>query len=195
MRENQILFINACVRPESRTLQLARRVLEKLEGRVEEINLEREALSPMTLPLLEKRDNLLRERSFSDPMFRYARQYAGADEIVIAAPFWDMSFPAALKIFYENIMVLGICFSYTPEGIPKGMCKAGRAIYVTTAGGPLPEHNSGLEYVRTLNETFLGIPETVSFSADKLDIVGADTEQIMGKALEEIDKSPLWACL
>lgn len=186
-----ILFINACVRPDSRTLRLARRVLEKLDGQVKEIDLAREALSPLNLDLLEKRNALLARNELSDPMFRYARQHAEADVIVIAAPFWDMSFPAMLKIYYENIMVLGLCFIYTPEGIPQGMCKARKTIYVTTAGGPLPEQNNGLAYVRSLNEVFLGIPETVCFSADMLDIQGIDTEQILERALHEIDESAL----
>lgn len=186
-----ILFINACVRPESRTLRLARRVLERLDGHVEEVNLEREKLSPLDLPRLEKREALIREGSFFDPMFRYARQYAGADVIVLAAPFWDLSYPATVKIYYENVMVSGVSFRYTPEGIPVGLCRARKFIYVTTAGGPMPSPSCGLDYVKALNDNFLGIPETVCFYADNLDIVGVQPEQILAKAMEEIDRSEL----
>ena len=34
-------------------------------------------------------------------MFDLAGQFAGADTIVIAAPFWDLSFPAALKQYMQ----------------------------------------------------------------------------------------------
>ena len=36
-----ILLVNACVRPESRTLRLARRLLDHLGGQVTEVNLQR----------------------------------------------------------------------------------------------------------------------------------------------------------
>ncbi len=38
----KILYVNACVRPESRTRELAETVLDCLEGSIEEINLEQE---------------------------------------------------------------------------------------------------------------------------------------------------------
>ena len=39
---SNILFVNACVRPQSRTLKLAKHVLSKLNGDVQEVNLEKE---------------------------------------------------------------------------------------------------------------------------------------------------------
>ena len=36
------------------------------------------------------------------------RTIANADKIVIAAPFWDMSFPSLLKVYIENIYTIGI---------------------------------------------------------------------------------------
>ncbi len=190
-----ILLINACVRPESRTLRLARCVLEELkrqeasDSRAEEIDLASEAeLRPLDLARLAKRDALIRDGKFSDPMFRYARQFAGADVIVLAAPFWDLSFPAAVKVFYENIMVLGLTFSYTEEGIPAGLCRARKFIYVTTAGGPMPAHNCGFEYVKALNDSFLGIPETEYYYADQLDIVGVDAEGRLAEAMQGIGR-------
>ena len=41
-------------------------------------------------------------------MFRYARQFAEAEEIVIAAPFWDLSFHAKLKIYLGQITISGL---------------------------------------------------------------------------------------
>ena len=40
------LFVNACVRPESRTLKLAQHVLEKLGNEYTEVNLEKENIQP-----------------------------------------------------------------------------------------------------------------------------------------------------
>ena len=46
------------------------------------------------------------------------------DIIVIGAPFWDLSFPAILKIFIENIYVTGLVTKFGENGKPVGLCKA-----------------------------------------------------------------------
>ena len=45
----KILFVNACVRPESRTMILARHLLSKLEGNVEELDLGAEDIKNLDL--------------------------------------------------------------------------------------------------------------------------------------------------
>ena len=50
----KILFVNACVRPASRTCNLARTVLELLTGEVEELCLYEENIPPLDLRTLEK---------------------------------------------------------------------------------------------------------------------------------------------
>ena len=44
----KILFVNACVRPNSRTLELAKHVIERLSGSVEEVKLYDEELPPVS---------------------------------------------------------------------------------------------------------------------------------------------------
>ena len=77
---------------------------------------------------LPERDRLIEQEKWEHQMFDLARQFAAADLVVIAAPYWDLSFPAALKQYLEQINVVGITFIYTPEGIPKGLCKS-RKLY------------------------------------------------------------------
>lgn len=183
-----VLFINACVRPGSRTLLLARHALEKLGGTVEEVELSKAELRPLELASLREREALLAAGDYGAPAFRYARQFAAADTIVVAAPYWDLSFPAALKVYFENVMISGLTFDYTPEGVPVGLCRAGRLVYVTTAGGPILRPDHGFGYVRSLAETFFGIRQVQRFSAEGLDIVGADVEGLLARALAEIDR-------
>ena len=187
--QTDILFINACVRPESRTLRLARRLLARLgePAKVTELDLQRESLQPLTAGTLEQRETLLRRGETDDPMFRYARQFAAAERIVLAAPYWDLSFPASVKTWLEHITVNGVTFSYAADGRPVGHCRAKRLYYVTTAGGPLLPPNHGYGYVKSLAETFYGIEETVLFSAELLDVDGMDAEAILQDAERRID--------
>ena len=128
---------------------------------------------------LNRRDRLADHQDFSDPVFDLAKQFAEADDIVIAAPFWDLSFPAVLKQYFEQINVRGITFFYTPEGIPAGLCRAKCLTYITTAGGDFFPEEYGAGYVKALAQNFYGIPEFRLIKATGLDITGADVDAIM----------------
>lgn len=181
-----ILFINACVRSNSRTLELANAVLEFLNGNVTEINLEQEAIRPLTGSSLADRDMLLRSGSLDDISLRHAHQFASADLIVLAAPYWDLSFPAAVKAYLEAVTVTGVTFHYTEEGFPEGLCKASKLIYITTAGGPIMNYNLGYDYVKALSQLYYGIPEVQCIKAENLDIIGADVSGILQAAKNSI---------
>jgi FMN-dependent NADH-azoreductase len=62
-----------------------------------------ENIPPLNRELLKKREQLIGEGNINAPMLRLAKQFAEADEIVIAAPFWDLSFPSLLKIYITLI--------------------------------------------------------------------------------------------
>ena len=185
----KILFINACFRPESRTRILADKVLEKLDGEVTELDLEKERILPLTLKTMRERDALKEKDDYHNELFRYAWQFAEADEIVLAAPYYDMSFPASVKAYIEAISVRKITYTYTEQGNPTGLCRAKRLIYVTTAGGPLYGSNLGFDYIKAVAETYYGIREFLYFQAENLDVEGADVEQIISDALAEIENS------
>ena len=104
---------------------------------------------------------------------------------MIAAPFWDLSFPAVLKQYFEQINVIGVTFRYTPQGVPEGLCRAGRLTYVTTAGGEFVPEDYGFGYVKALAQTFYGIPDVRLIKAVGLDLVGADPEAILNAACDQ----------
>lgn len=186
--ENKILFINACVREESRTRRLAEAVLSHLQGEVTELNLEALSLQPLNRESLARREALLAAGDRSDPMLAPALAFAAADEIVLAAPYWDLSFPASVKTWIEHINCIGISFAYGPDDRPYGLCRAKRLFYVMTAGGPIMPANSGFAQIRELCAGFYGIPETVLFAAQGLDLRGEDVEAILSDTAERIDK-------
>ncbi len=181
-----ILFINACVREESRTEILSKALLSKL-GDYEEIKLVNIDFPKTDADFLKKRDSLIASRAFDDPMFTLARQFARAETIVIAAPYWDLSFPAVLKQYIEHINVLGITFEYTPEGIPKGLCKASKLYYVMTAGGTYVPEEFGFGYIKSIAENFYGIKDVELIKATGLDIYGADEKLILKEAIKGLE--------
>ena len=183
---DHILFINACIRPMSRTLKLAQYVLTGLDGAVEELNLEAEQIQPHTWERLQKRDALLSAGDYSDPMFRYARQFREADIILIAAPYYDLSFPASLKNWVESVCNVGLTFYYHQNNCPQTLCKGKKLIYVTTSGAEfVPDFGFG--YVKRVFSEFFHIADAVCFHAEKLDLPGAEADQLMDSARREID--------
>lgn len=177
----KILFINACVRDNSRTLELANHVLSELQGDIEEINLFSVNIPTLDKKGLKARENASIAKDYSSSEFLLAKQFASAEIIVIGAPYWDLMFPAVLKNYFENITVSGLTFDYSKKGMPYGLCNAKRLIYVTTAGGPIV-YNFGFDYVSALAKNFYGIPSIQLVKAEGLDICGANVSQIIKQA-------------
>lgn len=183
-----ILFVNGCLRGEaSRTLRLCRTAVEQLrvrfpEAEVTELVLDEEDVLPLNGARLAHRHELEKQEKFDDPVFRYARQFAQADMIVIGAPYWEYQFPAMLRCYLEQISVCGVTFVYTDEGRPKGLCKAERLLYITTAGGPILHRNCGFDYIKTLCGDMFGFTDLDYVAAESLDVIGVDVEAVLREA-------------
>lgn len=184
-----ILFIDACVRKDSRTRRLAKRVLSHLSGPVETVRLDELTFLKTDEAFLRKRDACIAAGDFSDPMFDLAKQFVRADTVVVAAPHWDLSFPAVLKQYFEQINVVGLTFYYTDSDRPITLCHAKKLYYVATAGGPVRSHEYGFGYVKALGQEFYGIEDATLFCAEGIDLFGADTEAILRTAEAEIDRA------
>ena len=186
----KLLFIDACVnRGISRTEQLAQALLKEMnqngEYEIETLNLEDEDLKLFTGKESALRESLTRAGNFEGPLFTYAKQFAAADRIVVAAPYWDFSFPARMKCYLEQICVTGLTFTFSSKGIPGGLCHADSLHYVTTSGGSIGALNLGYEYLEKLCKVYYGINETVCYTAEGLDIEGNSVEEIMKEAEEK----------
>lgn len=182
----KILFINCCVREESRTRKIAEALLARLDGDIEELDLSQVSFPVADGDFIRERDSLIAAADYSHPMFDPAHQFAAADTIVIAAPYWDLSFPAALKQYIEQINVTGVTFVYGPDGIPQGLCRATKLYYVMTAGGCFTPEEFGYGYIRSLAQNFCGIEDTELIKAVGLDIDGADVNEIIRECIESI---------
>ncbi len=186
------LIVDCCIRGEaSRTKRILEAFLKALPGEYEvtRLVLSEEDITYLSPSSLSDRDKLIAKREFGHSRFSYARQFADADLIVMAAPFWDLSFPALLKIYIEQVSVDGITFHTTESGL-EGLCRAEKLIFITTRGGSygigsgLEDMEMGSRYLKALH-VFFGIGDYHLIAANGLDIVGADTEAIVNAASAE----------
>ena len=184
----KVLFVNACMRGEkSRTLILCRDYLQKLkekhpEAVMEEVDLNQLEIELQTGDVLEYRDALRHADDFDNEMFDLAKQLIAADHVVVGAPYWDLSFPAALKNYLERCSVDKLTFVYNEHGVPVGQCRAEALTYITTSGGFIGDLNFGFDYVKGLCGVLFGIQKFYFASAEGLDIVGADIDAKLEEA-------------
>ena len=188
----QLLFIDACMRGElSRTKSLCRFFLSQYTSLHPQAQVQTRDLTGADLPVLTgslagQRDGWARENG-SHPLLSPAREVAGADLILIGAPYWDLAFPAALKVYLEWACTLGLTFAYTPEGKQVGLSRARHLVYITTSGGPIGRLNLGYDYIKAWG-AMMGIHSTHCVTAENLDIWGADVEHLLTQARLQISK-------
>ena len=193
----QLLFIHACVRGEkSRSLKLARRFLDRWQQAhpdsvITEVDLCKDRPVPQYPEVLAERDALWEAGKLDHPMFDLAHQFANADRIVMAAPFWELSFPAILKIYLERITVTNITFGYNEQGANVGLCKAGKLLLITTRGGNFSRPETawmemGARQLEALCAMY-GIPSFQCLAAEGLDDIRNDKEAILAEAMSRAD--------
>lgn len=184
-----VLFVNACVRgADSRTLLLARVFLDALKKEIPDLyiaeqNLSAMGLSPIDANTLAKRENLCDAHAWHDTFLAPALDFQQADVVIIAAPYWDMSFPSMLKIWVEHMYVRNLTFRYINDQ-SVGLCRGREAVFLTTAGSPIGLHDWGTGYIRDVMQV-LGIPGFTDIKAEALDLAGRDVQAIMDAACRE----------
>lgn len=101
-----LVYIDACMRKESRTRRIAEQIISKLSERY---TITKFVLNELPLEIVK--EDLIQQRLYgnNDPQsLLWAKKICDADRIVIAAPFWDMSYPAAPKNFFELCSIGGL---------------------------------------------------------------------------------------
>ena len=144
---DKLIIIDSCMREESRTRVILDAAKDVLSARydIETIDVNATWLLPVTPDVLKERTS----GQVPEKTVALARKIASADRIVIAAPFWDMSFPAILKAFFENMSLYNVTF--TDDGTTcTGLCKCRKVLYITTRGMDIPTgdfRDQGSSYV------------------------------------------------
>ena len=146
-----LVVIDACVRQsDSRTLRIAEPIIEALSKRYKVIRYDLPGMDIVPL-----NPGLFEERELGEiPAWasEAATAIAKADRILIAAPLWDMSFPAVLKCFFEQTSLFDITFTDNGKTCV-GLCKAPKVLYITTRGMDISTGSfldQGSSYLRAL---------------------------------------------
>lgn len=174
----KLVFIDATMRAESRTRRIAAPLVSELGKRydIETISLDGAGFPAVGSRILHDRDRGIVPEEYA----AMSRRIAAADRIVIAAPFWDMSFPSALKVFFENMSLFHITFD-SDDTRCYGLCKCSKVLYITTrgmnihTGDPLEQ---ATPYIRALSSLW-GLGELYVVSAENMDY--SSPEEIEGK--------------
>lgn len=181
-----ILFINACARKHSRTKRLADSLLKILDEYVKEVNVYTEQIPILNELALNEREVAAKKFDDTNPFVALAMDFRDADTIVIAAPHWDLSYPAALRTYIEAIMINGVTFTFDKDGVPAGLCKAKHLYYISTSGDFLEDNDLGYTHIKTLAKKYLGIKNVTNFTADGLDLEGSHPEEIINAKINDI---------
>ena len=176
-----LIFIDACMRTGSRTKRIASAIIAELRKRysVETVDLTKNIYSVADNYTLEDRNKGI----VPDEHVTLAKKIAAADRMVIAAPFWDMSFPSALKVFFENMSLFGVTFNTNAKEC-YGLCKAEKVMYITTrgmnisTGDPLEQ---ATPYIKAISYLW-GWGELTVVSAQNMDYSSAEEIEAKIKA-------------
>lgn len=182
----KLLYIDACIRDEqSRTKRIAIPVVEALKHRYDVQSL---VLNELDLSIVKKELITKRNNGEIDPqVMSWAESVRDADRIVIAAPFWDMSIPAALKNFLELCSIFDVTFK-SDDKTCYGNCKAEKMLYITTRGMDISTGDAleqASSYLKALSWLW-GIGPLEVVSAQNMDyITEKEIEEKISKAISE----------
>ena len=168
IKMRKIFYVDACLRTGSNTKKIADAIIAKLAERYE---IETVRLSENTFPVVN--NDILNDRAngiVPEEYVEMAKKLADADRLVIAAPFWDMSFPSALKVFLENMSLFNVTFG-SNEKECYGLCKAEKVLYITTRGMNINTGDAleqATPYIKAIGKLW-GLGELQVISAQNMD--------------------------
>lgn len=165
----KLILIDACMRDgESRTRRILEPLMSELGKRyeIETVVLDGEDYQAVGRRVLAERG----EGHVPETIAEQARRLAAADRIVIAAPFWDMSSPAILKVFIENMSLFNITFKDNGTYF-EGLCRCEKVLYITTRGMNVKTGEpmeGATPYIKAIGALW-GLGEVITVAAENLD--------------------------
>ncbi|MCI2779236.1 NAD(P)H-dependent oxidoreductase [Clostridium perfringens] len=189
---SKVLYIKANIKNEgeSRTFKVSDSFVEEYkrnnpEDEIITLDLYKENIDFLRADDLGKLFGPKDEESKNNSILKYAYEFADADKYIIAAPMWNLSFPAILKAYIDYVSVSGITFKYTAEG-PVGLLKNKKAVHIVSRGGAYDNspYEMGDRYLRTILG-FFGIKDIETIAIDNLDVIGVNVEEKVEEGIEK----------
>ncbi len=185
----KLLYIDACIRNNtSRTKKIATPIIEKLKTKYD---VETLCLNEMNLFVVKEEELKKRLKGeISNEVLKWANQVKNADRIVIAAPFWDMSIPASLKVFFELVSIIDVTFK-SNNVTCYGNCKCEKLLYITTRGMNIETRDKldqATSYLEALGFLW-GFKEIIVLARKNFDYIKEDeiNKQISSAILEGLE--------
>ncbi|HAT4283639.1 TPA: FMN-dependent NADH-azoreductase [Clostridium perfringens] len=189
---SKVLYIKANIKNEgeSRTFKVSDSFVEEYkrnnpEDEIITLDLYKENIDFLRTDDLGKLFGPKDEESKNNSILKYAYEFAAADKYIIAAPMWNLSFPAILKAYIDYVSVSGITFKYTAEG-PVGLLNNKKAVHIVSRGGAYNNspYEMGDRYLRTILG-FFGIKDIETIAIDNLDVIGVNVEEKVKEGIEK----------
>ncbi|MEI8360811.1 MAG: NAD(P)H-dependent oxidoreductase [bacterium] len=137
----------------------------KIKGEVEYLDLlveQPEFFSNKSITAYQKRNYMgmnldLEENKSMARMDKMTQQFKSADLIVLAFPMHNFSMPAAVKAYFDSILLKGETWDLDASGYV-GLLKGKKALVISSSGGQYSETlgTKGWDYVTSLTGTLLG---------------------------------------
>lgn len=188
---NKLVYIDACIRDDaSRTKRIASPIVEELKKKYDVTTF---VINELKLDIVQK--DLINKRlngNIPEYVMKWATAIRDADRVVIAAPFWDMSIPSALKVFIELCSILNVTFN-SDDKTCFGNCSSQKLLYITTRGMDIPTRDKldqGTSYLEALSFLW-GLGEVIVVSAQNMDYV---TETEIEEKIDSAIKDGLEIC-
>ena len=189
---SKVLYVKANIKNEgeSRTFKVSDSFVEEYkknnpEDEIITLDLYKENIDFLRVDDLGKLFGPKDEESKNNSILKYAYQFADADKYIIAAPMWNLSFPAILKAYIDYVSVSGITFKYTAEG-PVGLLNNKKAVHIVYRGGGYDNspNEMGDRYLRTILG-FFGIKDIETIAIDNLDVMGVNVKEKVEEGIEK----------
>ena len=170
---------------ESRTLRISEAFLEAFQSKhpdwvIEELNLAKEILPPLTLKrvdgkylLLEGKELYGELREGWNEIIAHINRFLSASGYLISTPMWNFTVPYLLKQYIDIIVQPNYLFKYTETG-SVGLVKDRKMIVLASYGGQYISNDSRMQnfhepYLRTIFG-FVGITDISFVIAQPMDM-------------------------
>ena len=180
-----VAVIDSTIRKESRTREILNNVINHYKGEVDfkvyDIN---------EYELIPTNKYNFDQKGSEEIYFEISKEISSMDGLIIAAPFWDMTYPALLKVFLEKLSIPNVMFlDGTKEVV--GLSNNKFMLFITTRGLNIEtysKYDGASPSLKALCELW-GIPKFICVGTSNMDYssLGEIKEKINTASEEAID--------